>query len=150
MSSIAVFLVVPTVLFAWLGRLLGRWLPRFSAAFAGPGLMVFAACMAIFHREPFDVSGSSAIPFDPTPLVYGLLLILLALMGLIAWVTGWRRRLPDPEPEVGASERSPETDFSRYVPGESSWLTPWRIVMVSWIFLVLLAIGGVAFARVAA
>lgn len=147
MDVLLLFLLIVAALFVWLGRLLGRWLPRFSAGCAGPGLMLFSAYLAIAHRKPFDVSGSSAIPLDPTPVVYGLFLILLALMGLSAWVTGWRRRLPDALDEARPSEQSSETDFSRYVPGGGSSLTPWRIVMFAWILLLLLTMARMVFAR---
>jgi hypothetical protein len=113
---------------AGLGYALGYWLPRFSAGIAGPGLLMVCAYVTFAHQELFDTSGNEAIPIDLGPLIVSASLVLIATLGLVAWGTGVSRGRSEVDTTSGTATRSDESDFSRYVPREIRWLTPWRML----------------------
>jgi hypothetical protein len=133
--------VLSFALAAGLGYALGCWLPRFSAGIVGPGLLMFCAYVMFAHQELFDTRDSVAMPIDLRPLIYGAPLILIAILGLVAWGTGLSRSRADVD-TASDPTTSHESDFSQYVPGEIRWLTPWRLLGGAGLLLLVICVAA--------
>jgi hypothetical protein len=130
-----------------LARALGSWLPRFSAYLLGPCLFVFAVgFLLVFRNQIFESRYDVAIPGNLAPVIFGVPLGFMALVGVVLVVTGLAR-IQEAD-EAGESRRRPARDtrdVSRYQPGKSrGWLTPRKFcVLVAeaglWLALALLA-----------
>jgi hypothetical protein len=146
------FILMAVLVFALilgLAMALGNWLPRISAYLLGPCVFIFATgCLYIGRRQIFGSHDDVAIPGNFAPLVLGVPLAILALVGVVLVVRGLAQIQRADEAGGSSAHSARDTeDFSRYRPRESGWLTPRKFYFLVMGAQLLIFLGLIAYYR---